>query len=70
MKIQIEVDGTRVTATFDDNAMSRDFIPLVPLTVEDYNGTEKISDLSKRLSTTGAPAGVNPAAGDITYYSP
>lgn len=34
---------TRVTATLDDNATSRDFISLLPLTLtlEDYNGTER-----------------------------
>jgi hypothetical protein len=59
MKIRMDMDGTRVTATLDDNAASRDFISLLPLTLtlEDYNGTEKISDLPKRLSTDGAPAG-------------
>jgi hypothetical protein len=72
MKIQIDVDGTRATATFDDNATSMDFMALLPLTLTlaDYNGTEKISDLPRKLSTEGAPAGVDPWAGDIAYYSP
>jgi hypothetical protein len=61
MKIRMDVNGTRVTATLDDdNETSRDFISLLPLTltVEDYNGTEKISNLAKKLSTKGAPDGV------------
>ena len=33
-------------------------------------GTEKISDLPKRLSTEGAPSGSDPAVGDIAYYAP
>jgi hypothetical protein len=33
MKIQMDVDGTRVTATLDDNPTSRDFISLLPLTL-------------------------------------
>jgi hypothetical protein len=72
MKIRIDVDGTRATATLDDNATSRDFISLLPLTLtlDDYNGTEKISDLPKKLSTTDAPPGVDPSVGDIAYYSP
>jgi hypothetical protein len=72
MRIQIDVDGTRLTATLDDNATTRDFISLLPLTLtlEDYNGTEKISNRPKRLSTKDAPAGVDPSIGDITYYSP
>ena len=72
MKIRMDVDGTRITATLDDNATSKDFASLLPLTLtlDDYNGTEKISDLPKKLSTRGAPEGVDPAAGDIAYYAP
>jgi hypothetical protein len=40
------------------------------LTLEDYAATEKISNLPRRLSTEGAPAGSDPSIGDITYYSP
>ena len=72
MKIRMDVNGTRVTATLDDSETSRDFISLLPLTltVEDYNGTEKISNLAKKLSTKGAPDGVDPSVGDIAYYAP
>lgn len=51
---------------------TRDFVSLLPvtLTLEDYNRTEKISDLPKRLSTKDAPAGVDPSRGDIAYYAP
>jgi hypothetical protein len=38
--------------------------------LEDYNQTEKISDLPRKLSTKGAPAGSDPSAGDIAYYAP
>ena len=72
MKIRMDVDGTRITATLDDNATSKDFASLLPLTLslDDYNGTEKISDLPKKLTTRGAADGVEPAAGDIAYYAP
>jgi hypothetical protein len=72
MKIRIHVDGARLTATLDDTAASRDFVSLLPLTLtlDDYNGTEKISDLPKKLSTKDAPAGIDPSVGDITFYSP
>jgi hypothetical protein len=72
MKIRIDVDGTSVTATLDETAAARDFVSLLPLTLtlEDYNRTEKISDLPKKLSTQGAPAGVEPSMGDIAYYAP
>lgn len=72
MKIRMDVNGTRVTATLDNNASSRDFVALLPLTLtlEDYNGTEKISNLPKKLSRGDAPAGLDPSVGDITYYAP
>jgi hypothetical protein len=53
MKIRMDVEGTAITATLVDNATSRDFVSLLPLTLtlEDYAATEKISDLPRRLST-------------------
>jgi hypothetical protein len=72
MKIRMDVNGTRVSATLEENETSRDFISLLPLTLtlEDYTGTEKISNLAKKLSTKGAPDGVDPSVGDIAYYAP
>lgn len=72
MKIRITIDGTPITATLEDNATARDFASLLPLTLtlEDYASTEKISDLPRRLSTEGAPAGADPDVGDIAYYAP
>lgn len=69
LKIRIDVEGTVITATFEGNETSRDFVSLLPLTLtlKDYAATEKISDLPRRLSTEGAPAGVKPAAGDLAY---
>jgi hypothetical protein len=72
MKIRIDVEGTALTATLDDNATARDFASLLPLklTLQDYAATEKISDLPRKLTTAGAPSGSKPSSGDITYYSP
>jgi hypothetical protein len=72
MKIRMDVEGTEITATLVDNATSRDFVSLFPLTLtlKDYASTEKISDLPKKLSTEGAPPGSDPSIGDITYYAP
>lgn len=72
MKIRMEVDGTRIVAALEDNTTAKDFASLLPLTLtlDDYNGTEKISDLPNKLSAQGAPEGVAPAAGDIAYYAP
>jgi hypothetical protein len=72
MRISMSVGGTALTATLDDNSTTRDFAALLPLTLTltDYNATEKIGDLPKRLSTTGAPPGSDPSVGDISYYAP
>ena len=72
MKIRITIGEKVVTATLNDSQAARDFVSLLPLTLtlEDYAGTEKISDLPKRLSTKGAPSGSDPSVGDIAYYAP
>ena len=72
MKIRITLDGDVLTATLADNAATRDLVSLLPLTLtlRDYRGTEKVSELPSRLSTAGTPAGVDPEIGDITYYAP
>lgn len=71
-KIRLTVGETVIEGSLADNAASRDFASLLPLTLtlSDYNATEKISDLPSRLSTTDAPEGLAPAVGDITYYAP
>jgi hypothetical protein len=72
MRIRIDLDATPLTATLDDTEVARDFAALLPLslTLEDYASTEKISDLPRKLSTTGAPAGTDASVGDISYYAP
>lgn len=72
MRIRLVVDGVTLAATLEDTAVARDFAAMLPLelTLEDYAATEKVSDLAKRLTTDGAPAGVTPEIGDIAYYAP
>lgn len=72
MTIRLTIEGREVLATLDDNATARDFASLLPmtLTLTDYNRTEKVSDLPRRLSIEGAPDGIDPAVGDIAYYAP
>ena len=73
MKIRIDVDGGAVMATLDNNSQAaKDFMALLPLTLtlSDYNATEKVSDLPRRLSTKDAPPGFDPSIGDIAYYAP
>jgi len=72
MKIRLIVEGRSLTATLIDGPTTRDFLSLLPLTLklEDYASTEKIAYLPRKLSQEGAPAGVDPSVGDITYYAP
>lgn len=72
MKIRMTINGKVATASLDDTPAARDFASLLPLsiTLTDYASTEKVSDLPKRLSQEGAPAGYEPSVGDITYYAP
>jgi hypothetical protein len=72
MRIRLMFDGKAVEATLRNNATARDLLSLLPmtLTLEDYHSTEKIGYPPKKLSTAGAPAGVDPSVGDIAYYAP
>lgn len=72
MNIQLEINGHRLQASLDDTPSGRDFYALLPLTlsVEAYADTETIGYLPRKLTTQGAPAGIDPQIGDITYYTP
>lgn len=72
MNIHLTINGQVLSATLEESAASREFLSQLPLTLEleDYASTEKIAQLSKKISTAGAPAGVTPSSGDIAYYAP
>ena len=72
MRISIKLGAKLITASLADSATARDFVSLLPMTIklEDYAATEKIGYLPTKLSTVGAPAGTDPATGDVTYYAP
>ena len=71
-KVNIIIGDTVLSATLENNPTARDFISLLPLSIEleDYAGTEKITYLPRKLSVEDAPSGVDPSIGDITYYTP
>ena len=71
-QIQLIIGTTVLTATLLDNAASRNFAALLPLTLSlsDFAAAEKISGLPTRLSTADSRAGATPAIGDIAYYAP
>ncbi len=64
--------GERLVVRLNDSAAARDFASLLPLklTFKDHASTEKVSDLPRKLTTRGAPAGVDPSVGDFAYYAP
>ncbi|MDX2546473.1 cyclophilin-like fold protein [Streptomyces sp. WI04-05B] len=72
MNIRITIDGTPVDATLNDSAAARDFAAQLPLTLSltDFHRNEKIADLPRPLSASGAPSGVHPRTGDLAYYAP
>ena len=72
MKINLKLGDKALTATLYDTPSARDFASMLPLTLtlDDYNKTEKVSDLPGKLTRQGAPAGADPSAGDIAYYAP
>lgn len=72
MKIQFIYHGTTVIGALDDNAVSREFLAMLPLTVtlEDYGTTEKIAWLPSKLRQADATEAITPLTGDIAYYAP
>ena len=72
MQIKLRLAEAELSASLIDSETTRDFVSLLPitLTLKDYEGTEKISDLPRRLSTAEAPPGADPDVGDIAYYAP
>jgi len=72
IKMKITIGDKSVVATMYNNATAKDFISMLPLALplDDYNGTEKTSYLSRKLNTAGVPSGSDPEVGNITYYAP
>ncbi len=71
-RIQIILGEHVIIGSLDDNPTVRDFVKQLPLTLEfeDYGSTEKIAYPANKLTSQGAPAGIDPSIGDIAYYAP
>lgn len=71
VKIHVVFDRHEMIVKMFDNPASRDFLSLLPLSLEfeDYARAEKIAYLPRRLDTGGAPASHDPT-GDFAYYAP
>ncbi|WP_405637214.1 cyclophilin-like fold protein [Streptomyces sp. NBC_00056] len=72
MHLRLTIGGHTVDATLNDSATARDFAALLPLTLDldDFQGTERVADLPRKLSTDGAPESSDPKAGDLAFYAP
>jgi hypothetical protein len=70
--IGIAFGDTELTGWLRDNATARDLAEQLPLTLtfRDHNDVEKTAPLRRELAIDDAPAGHDPAAGDIGYWAP
>src|SRR5215212_79085 len=70
--IRITFGDTQLTGRLRDNATARDLAEQLPLTLtfRDHNNAEKTAPLPRELAVEEAPAGHDPAAGDIGYWAP
>jgi hypothetical protein len=70
--IRISFGDSELTGRLTDNATARDLAAQLPLTLtfRDHNNVEKTAPLPRKLSVAGAPAGHDPAAGEIGYWAP
>ena len=59
---------TGIIVALVDNSAARSLVAMLPLDLEfrDYAGSEKISDLQRKLDNTDVPDGHDPSLGDLT----
>jgi len=65
------LDDIEIIVHIANNPTSRDFVSLLPLSLEfeDFASMEKLSYLPRELTTEGA-AGITPRNGDLIYFVP
>ena len=70
-RVRFAVGGAEVIVRIADNPTSRDFVSMLPLTLDfdDFASMEKLSYLPRRLTTEGS-TGSPPADGDLIYFVP
>lgn len=70
--IKMTFAGNEIYGEILNTQSGKEFLSQLPasLKFEDYNSTEKISYLPKKLSAQGEPEGFTPKKGDISYYVP
>ena len=70
-RVRFSVAGAEIRVRIADNPTSRDFVSMLPLTLNfrDFNAMEKIGDLPRRLTIEGS-SGRAPGNGDLIYFVP
>jgi hypothetical protein len=71
LRVRFTIGTAEIVVRIADNPTSRDFVSLLPLTLEfeDFNTMEKISYLPRELTIEGS-VGSTPANGDLIYFVP
>lgn len=71
-RIKITFEDKELYVKLIDNESSRDLINMLPLTVDfdDYNHTEKIASLPRKLELNNNPGEYSVQVGDFAYYAP
>ncbi|WP_201737180.1 cyclophilin-like fold protein [Bifidobacterium aemilianum] len=65
----ITINSTSFKATVNESKAASNFMALLPLTLslQEFNKTEKIAGLPKRLDTSGSPSETSAKAGVLAY---
>lgn len=71
-RIRLASGGQEFWAVLFDTPAANDLYEMLPLelTLEDFNGAEKIGYLPSALTTEGEPEGCDPGVGALCYYAP
>lgn len=72
MRINMFIGDQPYPILLNDSQAAKDFYHLLPLnvTLNEYNGTEKICHLSERLDVHDSLIGMTAESGQLNYYVP
>lgn len=71
-EIEIMIENEKAEGIIYGNNAGKAFLELLPITIKmsDYNDTEKIGKIGKRIDTNGLQSSYDPNVSDIAYYQP
>lgn len=72
VQIKLSFKDKEIIVKMFDSPSTTDFLKLLPIVLEfeDYNSTEKITYLPRKLSNDNVSTGMTPQVGDFAYYAP